>query len=63
MDAEDFVARITVLETALRHYTTHHTCEDSWYSCPLSEDGCANDDREGCTCGATYAIEALGGTK
>lgn len=32
----------------------HRYCEDSWYSCPKSEDGCANpewDDDE-CVCGA-----------
>ena len=31
---------------------THHECEDSWYSCPKSEDGCADDFKTGCTCGA-----------
>ena len=32
---------------------SHNYCEDSWYSCPKAEDGCA-DDREGdeCNCGA-----------
>ena len=32
---------------------THYYCEDCWYSCPKSEDGCC-DDREGseCNCGA-----------
>lgn len=31
----------------------HYYCEDSWYSCPKAEDGCA-DDRRGpdCDCGA-----------
>ena len=24
-------------------YRPHYNCEDSWYSCPLSEDGCYND--------------------
>jgi hypothetical protein len=24
-------------------YRKHYNCEDSWYSCPLSEDGCYND--------------------
>lgn len=33
---------------------THYTCEDSWYSCPLSHDGCADDryDKNVCNCGA-----------
>lgn len=36
-------------ELAMR---THYTCEDTWYSCPKSEDGCADDFKTGCTCGA-----------
>lgn len=34
----------------LRH-TQHYECEDPWYSCPLSPDGCANEQQVGCTCG------------
>lgn len=30
----------------------HHYCDDSWYSCPRHEDGCANDDLIDCNCGA-----------
>ena len=32
----------------------HFYSEDSWYSCPLSEDGCSNDDfpKDKCNCGA-----------
>jgi len=31
----------------------HYSCEDSWYSCPKSDDGCANDwTGEDCNCGA-----------
>ena len=31
----------------------HHECQgDPWFSCPISEDGCADETREGCTCGA-----------
>ena len=31
----------------------HYTCEDSWYNCPRSEDGSANDNAgEECDCGA-----------
>jgi len=31
----------------------HYECEDSWYSCPLSEEGCANEgkDKTRCNCG------------
>jgi hypothetical protein len=30
----------------------HKECEDSWYSCPLSEEGCSNDKMTGCCCDA-----------
>lgn len=30
----------------------HKTCEDSWYSCPLSAEGCADDRETTCNCGA-----------
>ena len=30
----------------------HYSCEDSWYSCPKSEDGCAQDNDGECICGA-----------
>jgi hypothetical protein len=31
----------------------HYTCEDTWYSCPKSPDGCANDAAgDECDCGA-----------
>jgi len=32
----------------------HYCCEDSWYSCPLAEDVCANDlyPKDECNCGA-----------
>lgn len=32
---------------------THSECEDSWYSCPKSEGGCANANQSSeCLCGA-----------
>lgn len=32
---------------------SHNYCEDSWYSCPLAEDGCSDDRKgPGCECGA-----------
>jgi len=31
----------------------HFYCDDSWYSCPKAEDGCANDGAgDDCNCGA-----------
>jgi hypothetical protein len=35
---------------------THRYCEDTWYSCPKHEDGCANDSEgDECNCGADEA--------
>lgn len=36
----------------LRLPVFHHYCEDTWYSCPKHEDGCANDRNKECDCGA-----------
>lgn len=42
-----------ILEKLNKLYREHHQCEDTWYSCPLSEEGCSNDQEgEECTCGA-----------
>jgi len=32
----------------------HYHCEDCWYSCPKSEDGCCNEfiKKDECNCGA-----------
>jgi hypothetical protein len=30
----------------------HFVCDDPWYSCPLSDEGCIDDQAQGCTCGA-----------
>ena len=39
-------------------YRQHYNCEDSWYSCPLSEDGCSNDQAGSeCNCWARYNKE------
>jgi hypothetical protein len=40
----------------------HKECEDGFYSCPLSTEGCLNDYSKGCTCGAdehNAAIDAM----
>lgn len=31
---------------------THSTCENEWYSCPLSSEGCLDDRETECNCGA-----------
>ena len=44
------------LEALQSHRRTHHYCEDTWYSCPKHEDGCANDsESDECNCGADKA--------
>jgi hypothetical protein len=38
----------------------HRYCEDSWYSCPKSENGCSNDEEGNeCNCGAEQYNEEL----
>jgi hypothetical protein len=32
--------------------TRHFECDDSWYNCPKSEYGCANESETECNCGA-----------
>jgi hypothetical protein len=37
----------------------HYSCEDCWYSCPKSDDGCCDDSKgDDCDCGAD-AFNAL----
>ncbi len=44
------------LEVLKSNRRTHHYCEDTWYSCPKHEDGCANDSEgDECNCGADKA--------
>lgn len=51
-DGSQRAALERLLEIARRG---HYYCEDSWYSCPLAEDGCANDcyAKDECSCGAS----------
>ena len=52
-DDEALKLAIEALENNKR---THYYCEDSWYSCPKHEDGCANDAQgDECSCGADDA--------
>lgn len=39
----------------------HYSCEDTWYSCPKAEGGCANDcyPKDECHCGADKINEAV----
>ena len=41
------------IEALENNKRTHYYCEDTWYSCPKHEDGCANEYAgEECNCGA-----------
>ena len=41
------------LREALRNAKiSHRECEDCWYSCPLSAEGCCDERQTECTCGA-----------
>jgi len=41
------------LEALENNRWTHYYCEDTWYSCPKHEEGCANDfGGDDCNCGA-----------
>jgi hypothetical protein len=47
-DEKNLILRLANL--AMR---AHYSCEDPWYSCPKSPEGCFNDAAgHGCTCGA-----------
>jgi len=38
----------------------HCSCDDCWYSCPKSEDGCCDDSQgKECNCGADEHNAAL----
>jgi hypothetical protein len=42
-----------LVERLLKLKREHHECEDCWYSCPKSEDGCCNEGQgDECNCGA-----------
>ena len=44
------------LETLENNRQAHQYCEDTWYSCPKHEDGCANESEGNeCNCGADKA--------
>ena len=48
------------LEALGSNRRTHHYCEDTWYSCPKHEDGCANDSEgDECNCGADEANKEM----
>jgi len=37
----------------------HYECEDSWYSCPKSPDGCSDDRQDICNCGYESRLAKL----
>jgi len=52
-------ARERFVEAMKQWYTDHRYCEDSWYSCPKNEEGCADDSQgDDCNCGADQSLIA-----
>lgn len=52
-------SRIQELEQFINAHRPHHYyCEDCWYSCPLAQDGCCDDNEpeDKCNCGAAENI-------
>lgn len=48
------------LEALQDNRRSHYYCEDTWYSCPKHEDGCANEaEGDECNCGADKANEQI----
>ena len=48
------------LEEAEKLASAHRECEDSWYSCPLSFEGCSNDGApKCCTCGRDALVKRI----
>jgi hypothetical protein len=48
------------LEALENNRRTHYYCEDTWYSCPKHEDGCANEaEGDECNCGADKANQEI----
>jgi len=43
-----------IISFLLNNKRKHNYCEDSWYSCPKAEDGCARDNDGTCDCGADW---------
>ena len=51
LPADEGTVRVPV-EWLKRSKREHHICEDCWYSCPLSAEGCCDDYQVECNCGA-----------
>ena len=53
--------RAELIEALTKHGRIgHYHCEDSWYSCPKAEGGCANDaEGDECNCGADDRLAAV----
>ena len=47
-----YIRKEAILEKLNKLCREHYQCEDGGYPCPLSEEGCFNDQDEDCTCGA-----------
>ena len=60
MTKDEALAFDLALETLENNRRTHYYCEDTWYSCPKHEDGCANEaEGDECNCGADKANQEI----
>jgi hypothetical protein len=67
-DADAEIERLRAALTAAK--VSHHICDDCWYSCPKSSEGCCDEREKDCNCGAekhnaaidsalSYAVEPV----
>lgn len=55
---------MNILAELERLRLTHYICEDCWYSCPKSTEGCCDDNQGSeCNCGADAHNAILDGIK
>ena len=60
MTKDEALAFDLALEALENNRRTHYYCEDTWYSCPKHEDGCANEaEGDECNCGADKANQEI----
>lgn len=58
IELEDFL-KIKEFVTSISN-EPHEECDDPWYSCPKSENGCLNENAgDSCTCGADSRNEKV----
>jgi hypothetical protein len=60
MTEQQLDAMKQALEALECNRRSHYYCEDTWYSCPKHEEGCANEaEGDECNCGADEANKTI----